>query len=549
MEVNHYVIKLLHRIAWDIKMPAMLFQASIFRIFQRILDSKESEHAELQKFATFIIRSFAKVAQKNQKSFMELLFWKTTHEATEMVEGYDAEPNNKKVSRAVWSEAEEDELRTLFMEHQTNKYPQDLIDWILENIINENRTRRAVMKKLKEMCLIVNSRAVKNEIRNRLPKEWSKEEIAQLVDIWDRVKEDEDPVDLIYAELRIKRSKPKIKEKLLELGLAEDQKQLRKKRSRKGNPGKSCDSEADDDYFNTFGKRACSEISRKQYGNISSDIKICKLLKEAIEKNMSEALEWIVESLEDALEDRDEECSEGIPLIPLTDYSTAAMDSPSFQHFLHSIGIEPPVDEQETYWRLSSSMLNSTIRKRRDLIVAALSGKFVTEEETVREEELDVNDESSEDDGSDVFENVKKFIKPRTFDLEGSSYNDMSSKSRSPKKQSNSELGGQNEEEVVGDVRIVDLTDDTKTKINEGQTKALVKVSDLNEVDSDINESERENITEDLKRYRLESPDKETPLIKKRRILDSDEEDNREHLMNFQTIRKCNRKIDSDGED
>lgn len=55
---------------------------------------------------------------------MELLFWKTTRDATEIVDGYNAEPTNKKVSRAVWTEAEEDELRTLFMEHQTNKYPQ-----------------------------------------------------------------------------------------------------------------------------------------------------------------------------------------------------------------------------------------------------------------------------------------------------------------------------------------------------------------------------------------------------------------------------------------
>lgn len=55
---------------------------------------------------------------------MELLFWKTTRDATEIVDGYNAETTNKKVSRAIWTEAEEDELRTLFMEHQTNKYPQ-----------------------------------------------------------------------------------------------------------------------------------------------------------------------------------------------------------------------------------------------------------------------------------------------------------------------------------------------------------------------------------------------------------------------------------------
>lgn len=79
---------------------------------------------ELQKFAVFIIRRFAEVAQKNRKSYMELLFWKTSRDATEIVDGYSAETSNKKVSRTAWTEAEEEELRTLFMEHQTNKYPK-----------------------------------------------------------------------------------------------------------------------------------------------------------------------------------------------------------------------------------------------------------------------------------------------------------------------------------------------------------------------------------------------------------------------------------------
>lgn len=55
---------------------------------------------------------------------MELLFWKNTHQAVEMVEGYDIQVENKKLKRTGWTETEEDELRTLFMEHQTNKQSQ-----------------------------------------------------------------------------------------------------------------------------------------------------------------------------------------------------------------------------------------------------------------------------------------------------------------------------------------------------------------------------------------------------------------------------------------
>lgn len=41
---NHCVLKLLHRIAFDCKFAAILFQASVFRTFQRILNSKEDRH-------------------------------------------------------------------------------------------------------------------------------------------------------------------------------------------------------------------------------------------------------------------------------------------------------------------------------------------------------------------------------------------------------------------------------------------------------------------------------------------------------------------------
>ena len=94
---------------------------------------------------------------------------------------------------------------------------------------------------------------------------------------------------------------------------------------------------------------------------------------------MKEALEWIKESLEEAIEDRDEESSEGIALVPITEESSVAMDSPHFQRLLRAIGIDPPADEQETYWRFPATMLISTMRKRCALIEDALAGNFIPE--------------------------------------------------------------------------------------------------------------------------------------------------------------------------
>ncbi|XP_072751003.1 protein timeless homolog [Anoplolepis gracilipes] len=564
IEVNHYVIKMLHRIAWDCKMPAMVFQASIFRSFQRIFESKDPGYKELQKFAVFIIRRFIEVAQKNRKSYMELLFWKTTRDAIEIVDGYNAETSNKKVSRAVWTEAEEDELRTLFMEHQTNKYPQDLIDWLLEHIINEARTRRTIIKKLKEMSLIVNSKNVRAEVQKRLPKEWSEEEITQLTELWTQFKDDDDPVDLIFTGLRIKRPKPKIKEKLLELGLAQDRKELRKKRARKSNQGKSSwetqaasnsdgnESSATDDEDDEetrksskrggAPRRSDEESTKKKQRNrrklstiIYTDAQLSGLLKDVIDRDMREALEWIKESLQDILDDRDEESSEGIPLVPLTDYSSTAMDSPSFQKLLRALGFVPPADAQESYWRVPANMLTVTIQKRYKVIEDALAGKFVAEE--ARKDHSDT-DEKMDDSGDDVdvFENVKKFFIPTVSEPEPSTSKQSKSRTKIPLSQESKELSQLNEDsdeaEVVeksAETKVAEKSDEAEVakETNEdytGNARNRVRMLD----DSSDSEMEiQRNIdgkNDDSKRDRSDSSDTDKPFNKKRRLLDSDEE-------------------------
>ncbi|XP_011173663.2 protein timeless homolog isoform X1 [Solenopsis invicta] len=599
IEVNHYVAKMLHRIAWNCKMPGMIFQASIFRIFQKILESKNPEHKELQKFAVFIIRRFIEVAQKNRKSYMELLFWKTTRDATEIVDGYSAETNNKKVSRATWTEAEEDELRTLFMEHQTNKYPQDLIDWLLENVVNENRTRRTIIKKLKEMCLIVNSKGVRAEVQKRLPKEWSEEEIAQLTELWTQFKDDDDPVDLIFNGLKIKRPKPKIKEKLLELGLAQDRRELRKKRTRKSNQGKSSwetqaasnsdgnESSATDDEDGEETRKSSKRggaprrseapsTKKKQWNRrklptiVYTDAQLSGLLKDVIDRDMREALEWLKESLQDAVDDRDEESSEGIPLVPLTDYSSVAMDSPSFQKLLRAMGFVPPADAQESYWRIPANILTATLQKRYKLIGDALAGEFVVEE-TRKDSDTDerADDNESEDDDN-VFENVRKLFAPKEPEpsISGIGQSESSKIAPSQKSKTLSILDDESDE-----AEITERSDKAEitVKTNKGDTSnvrnrvRMLDSSSESEIERDIDDK-----NDDTKRNRSDSSsDTDKPSTKKRRLLDSDEEaeplrsdytkangapviisDNEELLPNVRAERpKLSRVIISDEED
>ncbi|XP_050450903.1 protein timeless homolog [Cataglyphis hispanica] len=565
VEVNHYVIKMLHRIAWDCKMPAMIFQASIFRIFQRIFKSKDPAHKELQKFAVFIIRRFIEVAQKNRKSYMELLFWKTTRDATEIVDGYNAETSNKKVSRAVWTEVEEDELRALFMEHQTNKYPQDLIDWLLEHIINENRTRRTIIKKLKEMSLIVNSKNVRAEVQKRLPKEWSEEEITQLTELWTQFKDDDDPVDLIFTGLRIKRPKPKIKEKLLELGLAQDRKELRKKRARKSNQGKSswetqaasnsdgnessATDDEDDEETRKSSKRGGAprrneESTKKKQRNrrklptiVYTDAQLSALLKDVIDRDMREPLEWLKESLQDILDDRDEESSEGIPLVPLTDYSSTAMDSPSFQKLLRALGFVPPADAQESYWRMPANMLTATIQKRYKLIEDVLAGKFIVEETRAesRKNHSDT-DEKMDDSGDDVdvFENVKRFFAPTEPEPSTSKQLKPRIKIQLSQESKELQLNEESDEAEVAEksneAKVTEKNNEAEVakETNEGNARNRVRMFD-DSSDSEIEiQRDIDGKNDDTKRDRSDSSDTDKPSSKKRRLLDSDEESSKD---------------------
>lgn len=82
IEVNHYIVKMLHRIAWDCKMSAMIFQASIFRIFQKILNSKTSQHKVKKKIwkstnfclfkSEFLV--FTKIINNEQKKKIGIFF-------------------------------------------------------------------------------------------------------------------------------------------------------------------------------------------------------------------------------------------------------------------------------------------------------------------------------------------------------------------------------------------------------------------------------------------------------------------------------------------
>ncbi|XP_049869881.1 protein timeless homolog [Pectinophora gossypiella] len=444
---NHCVAKMLHRIAWDCKKPSMMFQGTLFLIFQKILNNPLPQFKELEKFALFILRKFTEIASRNTKVFIELLFWKTSKDAIEIELGYDLYADEKdKVGKGTWSGEQEEELRKLYMENQTNpETDQDVIDWILDNLIDRSRTRRSVIKKLREMGLIFRAptkRSNKERQREKVPKEFSEEEDQLLRELWDQYGDTQDPMGVIIARMPRKRQKRSFIERLLELGIIQDKKQCRKKRHKKSGKSagsgsdvrSSSDSESDKD--SESGKdsdaRPTSPVVRKKPTKKASQRKetrktkkgpqnvelsaneIAKLLVQAVDDEYSEALRWLAENLEEVALDQEAEGydpeAEGTPLVPISKESVAAMQSQLFQKVLQGVGVQPPSDEQEQYWRIPSTLHHETIRKRREIIMKAVHKELIIDATIERAESQQGIErtaaESSDDD--DLFDNLRK---------------------------------------------------------------------------------------------------------------------------------------------
>lgn len=91
-KTNHAVVKFLYRVAFDYDLHGMLFQACIFRIFQKIFKQPVTDEwsKELNQFSKHVVRKFIEIYPKNNKILIELLFWKTTRDARALEEGYGA---------------------------------------------------------------------------------------------------------------------------------------------------------------------------------------------------------------------------------------------------------------------------------------------------------------------------------------------------------------------------------------------------------------------------------------------------------------------------
>ncbi|XP_041438460.1 protein timeless homolog isoform X2 [Xenopus laevis] len=397
---NHCVAKMLHRIAYDLKMEALLFQLSVFCTFNKILvDPAASAYKELVVFSKYILNKFFSLAATNNKAYVELLFWKNTNVIREMTEGYrklgeeESEGNRKRIK---WTPEDDEELRSLYLQLKEVE-DVDVVDNILANLKPGTRTRKQVINHLVQMGLADSVKDFKNEVKGTRIVLWTEDQELELQSLYEEFKDTDDILGNIMKNVTAKRSKARIIEKLISMGLVFDRKELYKKRRKMGKSSgmseeeflhelefdgkhsvEDVEEDEEEEEESEEEEEQREDLKYKQNAKVQTggkmepftDKKIQHLVHTLQQEGLSGPLLWLQNCLNRTAEDKEEDgSSQAIPLVPLTEDNEDAMENKTFQKLLKKLGIRAPANEQESFWRIPGKLSPEQLRKAASCLV------------------------------------------------------------------------------------------------------------------------------------------------------------------------------------
>ncbi|XP_038607997.1 protein timeless homolog [Tachyglossus aculeatus] len=370
---NHCVVKMLHRLARDLKMDALLFQLSLFCLFHRLLsDPAAPAYQELVTFAKYILGRFFTLAAGNSKAFVELLFWKNTSAVREMTEGYgslggDGPPGHRPLK---WSPEEERQLQELYLAHK-DVDGEDVVDAILARLGPARRTRRQVIHHLVRLGLADSVKDFQKPRGTQLVL-WTEEQELELRRLFEEFRDSDDVLGGIMRNLTAKRSRARVVDKLLSSGLVAERRELYKKRSRRKAQadGKealqtSCQRREEKEEA----EEEEEEEEEEPEGEEEMGAERGRCGPSGLERNLwqegfSGPLQWLQNCLIRVATDREEDgCSQAVPLVPLTEENEEAMEDRRFRRLLRRVGARPPASEQESFWRIPAKLSARQLRR------------------------------------------------------------------------------------------------------------------------------------------------------------------------------------------
>uniref|UniRef100_A0AAQ5ZUR6 Timeless circadian clock n=1 Tax=Amphiprion ocellaris TaxID=80972 RepID=A0AAQ5ZUR6_AMPOC len=418
---NHCIARMLHRLAVDLKMDALLFQLSVFHLFNKILsDPAAAAYKELVTFAKYVLNRFFSLTAQNNKAYVELLFWKNVGAVREMTEGYSKDGCVLSFGqKPTWTEEEEEELRKLYEEHRDSEVP-DIVETLLPLLSNSNRNRRQVVTQLVRMGLVDNAKELKKPKKGTRIVLWTEEQEEELQMLFEEYRDSDDVLGNILKKLTAKRSRARVVDKLLSMGLVSERRELYKKRSRsaqgkssgkgmteeeflaeltQGFPDDSVDrddederedeSEESEEEDDEEEERERSQNGGRRSQSMNSPVErradVGTMVYALHQAGMSGPLLWLQNCLNKTAIDRENDgLSQPVPLFPVTEASEDAMENKSFLRLLRKLGMRAPADEQVFDKTLTGDEEDSTEQRAQALraLLLARTRKRHTSEDT-----------------------------------------------------------------------------------------------------------------------------------------------------------------------
>ncbi|XP_019369884.1 PREDICTED: protein timeless homolog isoform X2 [Gavialis gangeticus] len=370
---NHYVARMLQRLARGLGMPGLLCQLSLFSTFRRLLHDPAAPQ-ELVTLAKYVVGKFFALVAANQKAFVELLFWKGVGAVREMTEGYGTHEPQGARRGPIWSEEEEEQLRQLYLEVKKRK-DDDVIGHILSHLPGPARTRKQVVKHLVQLGLAHSAHDFPPPRKGTNIVLWTEEQELELQRLFEEFQGTDDILGNILRHLTARRSRARVMDKLLSLGLVSERKELYKKRRRKPGPGLDerpqdvtvAGRQEDEDEEGNMGEEEEEEEEGRmeaEVGELVPTGEAPELAQSLQQDGLTGPLLWLMTCLRRAATDRQQaRLAQPVPLVPLSEENEDAMEEPRFQRLLRALGLRPPASEQESFWRIPAALSPLQLRQ------------------------------------------------------------------------------------------------------------------------------------------------------------------------------------------
>lgn len=264
--------------------------------------------------------------------------------------------------------------------------------------------------KLKQLGLIFKAPTKRSNASAANKRLWRPEQDDQLKDLYDKYRLEENTLERIMDTFSLYKSKNMVVKRMLQLGLIAEKSEIvprkprgprTKKKSGVASDDESDSDSSDDDQRQNVGKKTSSGQKNKPKQNrVTLDVASAKRLLSEIEDSQREAIEWLIESFSDAMEDMeyplDDDDETGVPIVPVMDNQIQAINNDEFKRLMESLGLNSP-DDMMSYWRIPKAMSSDDLKKR----IAILKGEEVASNNEGKKKTNNHDDDS--DDAENMF--------------------------------------------------------------------------------------------------------------------------------------------------